>query len=73
MTINELMTKISFYPGVEIAFSKEINYAKITVSKYKNGIHCCVNRLIDESDLDFIESVLQQMIDEVEKMAAKNS
>lgn len=73
MTINELMTKISFYPGLEIAFSKELDYTKITVSKYKNGIHCCVNHLIDVSDLDFVESILQQMIDEVEKMAAKNS
>ena len=73
MTIEELMNKISFHPDVEITFSMEGDYVKIKVTKCRGVVVCCSNKVIDKSDLPFVESCIQLMIEEVENMAAKNA
>ena len=80
MTVAELVNTLSFHPGFEITFSnakieglEQRNYFKLTVRKHVNGMLVSSNKVVDLDDVVFVDSTIQMLIDEVEKMTAKNS
>ena len=80
MTVEELVNTLSFHPGFEITFSnakieglEQHSYFKLTVRKHVNGMLVSSNKVVDLDDVCFVNSTIQMLIDEVEKMAAKNS